>query len=111
MDLKNTLTPEQFIIEGKQFEVIVKFDDVNISIISYVVMEDEIYYLYIKGNYPRGSSVKISLSRPDLNLSINDMWKLSQECLTSYVPYFPTKDYPDSLKKVAEDNAKKQLVK
>jgi hypothetical protein len=106
VDFDFNLTPEQFITNGQSFTVEVAFDDVTISVVSYTKKEDDIYNLYIKGDYPRGSSVKISLSHPEMNFSIVEMWNMAQEHLSTYVPLFITQDYTVSLKKVAQDKAK-----
>lgn len=108
MNIQNNfnLTPEQFIQNGVPFTMIVGFkeDDVKISITSRVMKEDCIYKLIIKGDYPRGSSVHITLSHKDLNFTIDQMMQMAMKCMTEYITLFVTQDYPESLKKVAADN-------
>ena len=53
VDFDFNLTPEEFITNNKKFVVQFNFKDVEISIVSQVKIEDGIYNLYIKGNYPR----------------------------------------------------------
>jgi hypothetical protein len=107
MDLNFTLTSEQFILNGHIFEFKVGFEKCNtvISILSYVKKEEaNSYYLYIKGNYPRGRCSKIELSRPSVNLSADKMHYSAKLYMNEYIPIMITKDYPASLKKVAKDN-------
>ena len=89
-----------------EIELVVSFekDDTNISILSYVEFQDEIYKLHVKGNYPRGSTAIISIGNKDSTL--DQMYVLAIECMKEFIPLMVTKDYPESLKKVAKDKEK-----
>ena len=106
MDISCNLTPQQFIVEGNAFELTAKFDDRDVTIISRVVMEEGIYQLVIKGDYKRSSTCKISLSHPDVELTLDEMQNIASRSMQVVIPKFIMEDYPDSLKKVAEDEAK-----
>jgi hypothetical protein len=106
MDISCNLTPQQFIVEGNAFELTAKFDDRDVTIISRVVMEDGVYQLVIKGDYERSSMCKISLSHPDMELTLGEMQDIASRSMQVVIPKFIMEDYPDSLKKVAEDEAK-----
>jgi hypothetical protein len=106
MDISCNLTPQQFIMDGNAFELTAKFDDRNVTIISRVVMEDGVYQLVIKGDYERSSMCKISLSHPDVELTLGEMQDIASRSMQVVIPKFILEDYPDSLKKVAEDEAK-----
>ena len=97
------LVPEKFINQGQVFDFTTKFEegDTNISVISNVIQEDGIYKLIIKGNYKRGSTAKVSIGNQ--NSSIEQMYTIATKSMQEIIAYMITKDYPDSLKKVAED--------
>ena len=110
MDISCNLTPQQFIVEGNAFELTAKFDDRDVTIISRVVMEDGVYQLVIKGDYERSSMCKISLSHPDMELTLGEMQDIASRSMQVVIPKFILEDYPDSLKKVAEDEAAADAV-
>ena len=110
MDISCNLTPQQFIVEGNAFELTAKFDDRDVTIISRVVMEDGVYQLVIKGDYERSSMCKISLSHPDMELTLDEMQDIASRSMQVVIPKFIMEDYPDSLKKVAEDEAAADAV-
>jgi hypothetical protein len=105
-----TLTPQQFIVEGKPFAFTAKFDDSDVSIISKVVMEDNIYKLVIKGDYKRSGECTISISDPDVELTLDEMQDIASRSMQVVIPKFIFEDYPESLKKVAEDEAAADAV-
>ena len=100
------LTPQEFIEEGKPFTVVINCEegDEEISVISRVVKENEDYKLIIKGDWLRASSVIVTINHPTIELSVNDKLNLAFKCMSKYVPFMVTDDYPESLKKVAADN-------
>ena len=53
------LPPDKFIKGERPFEFVTKFENSNteISVLSYVKLEDGIYKLIIKGNYESGHSL------------------------------------------------------
>lgn len=108
MDIKNkfNLTPEQFIEDGIPFTIVFGFqeDNVKISVTSRVIKDEGIYKLVIKGDYPRGSSVSITLSHKNLNFTIHQKMSMAMKCMTEYTTLFVTEDYPTSLEKIAADN-------
>ena len=106
MKVNCTLTPQEFIVEGKPFKLTASFDDRDVSIISRVVKKDNIYTLVIKGEYKRGGKCKISLSDPDVVMELEEMQELAVRSMQVVIPEFIFKDYPESLKNVAEDEAK-----
>ena len=108
MDISCNLTPQQFIVEGNAFELTAKFDDRDVTIISRVVMEDGVYQLVIKGDYERSSMCKISLSHPDMELTLGEMQDIASRSMQVVIPKFILEDYPDSLKKVAEDETENE---
>ena len=59
----------------------------------------------IKGEYKHGNECKISLSDPDVVMELEEMQELALRSMQVVVPEFIFKDYPDSLKKVAADEA------
>ena len=73
MKINCTLTPQEFIVEGKPFKLTANFDDRDVSIISRVVKKDNIYTLVIKGDYKRSSECEISLSHPDVVMELEEM--------------------------------------
>ena len=99
------ITPQQFIVEGKPFKSTAQFDDRDVTIVSKVVKEDDIYKLVIKGDYTRSSECTITLSQPDIDVSLDDMQEFAIRSMQVVIPKFIMEDYPDSLKKVAEDEA------
>ena len=103
MDISCNLTPQQFIVEGNALELTSKFDDKDVTIISRVVMEDGIYQLVIKGDYERSSMCKISLSHPDVELTLDEMQDIARRSMQVVIPKFIFEDYPDSLKKVEDE--------
>jgi hypothetical protein len=98
------LVPENFINEGQVFEFTAKFEDTNISVLSNVIQEDGIYQLIIKGNYKRGSTATVSIGNQ--NSSIEQMYIIATTSMQEIIPYMVTNDYPESLRKVAEDEKK-----
>ena len=108
MDIENSfhLTPKQFIEDGLSFTMIINFEegDYKISVTSIVIKDNGIYKLVIKGDYPRGSSVSITLSHKNLNFTTEQKMSMAMKCMTEYITLFVTQDYPESLKKVAADN-------
>jgi hypothetical protein len=108
MDIENSfnLTPKQFIEDGLSFTMIINFEegDYKISVTSIVTKDNGIYKLVIKGDYPRGSSVSITLSHKNLNFTTDQKMSMAMKCMTEYITLFVTEDYPTSLKKVAVDN-------
>jgi len=102
------LTPDEFIKKGKVFEFITNFEKgtTRISVLSSITLDhDGIYKLIINGNYKRGSSVTISIGNQ--NSTIENMYLIAITSMKEIIPTLITKDYPDSLIKVAEDAAKK----
>ena len=101
-----SLTPQEFIEEGKPFTVVVNWEkgDEEVSVTSRVVKEGDDYKLIIKGDYLRASSAVITISHPTIALSLNDKLTVAFKCISEYVPFMVTDDYPVSLKKVAADN-------
>ena len=63
-----------------------------------------LYNLIIKGNYKRGSSVTIAIGNNES--TTEGMYIIAKQCMDEYIPHFLFEDYPESLKKVAEDEAK-----
>lgn len=108
MEIKFTLTPQEFIVEGKPFKLTANFDDRDVTIISKVVKEDDIYKLVIKGDYKHSSECTITLSQPDIDLSLDDMQEFAIRSMQVVIPKFIMEDYPDSLKKVAEDETENE---
>jgi hypothetical protein len=108
MDIKKqfSLTPQEFIEEGKPFTVVVNWEKGNeeVSVTSRIVKEGDDYKLIIKGDYLRASSAEIMISHPTIALSLNDKLAVAFNCMSEYVPFMVTDDYPVSLKKVAADN-------
>ena len=106
-DIITNTTPsaEAFISKGELFECIIHFNNLSISVLSFVTMDDGIFNLTIKGNYQRGSSVKISLSHPDMDLTIDEMYAIAVEAMKEYIPIMVLDDYPESLKKIAQEEA------
>ena len=100
-----TLTPQEFIVEGKPFKLTASFDDRDVSIISRVIKEDNIYKLVIKGEYQRSGECIIPISDPNIEMSLDEIQEIASRSMQVVVPEFIFKDYPDSLKKVAEDEA------
>ena len=102
------LPPDKFIKGERPFEFVTKFENSNteISVLSYVKLEDGIYKLIIKGNYERGSTAIISIG--NINSTIKQMYEIAVVCMKETIPIMVTKDYPDSLKKVEEDRKKKE---
>ena len=103
------LTPDEFIKKGKVFEFITKFEKgkTSISVLSSVTLDsDGIYKLIINGNYKRGSSVEVSIGNQ--TSTIENMYLIATTSMKEIIPILITRDYPDSLKKVAEDEAKKK---
>ena len=100
------LVPEKFINEGQVFEFVTKFEkgDTNISVVSNVIQENGIYKLIIKGNYKRGSTAEVSIGNQ--NSSIEQMYIIATTSMSEIIPIMITEDYPDSLRKVAEDEKK-----
>ena len=103
MKINCTLTPQQFIVEGKPFKLTASFDDRDVSIISRVIKEDNIYKLVIKGDYKRSSECEIILSDPDVELSLDQIQELASRTMQVCIPNFLFEDYPESLKKVVAD--------
>jgi hypothetical protein len=104
------LTPDEFIKKGKVFEFITKFEKgkTSISVLSSVTLDsDGIYKLIINGNYKRGSSVEVSIGNQ--TSTIENMDLIATTSMKEIIPILITRDYPDSLKKVAEDEAKKNM--
>lgn len=104
------MTADEFINQGKKRVYAFKWTDRTISVSTHVektVREDGfvLYKLIIKGNYLRASSVKITLSHPALENTVDSMWQRVGVMVADYLPQFIFEDYPDSLKKVAADNA------
>ena len=108
MEIKCTLTPQEFIVEGKPFKLTANFDDRDVSIISRVVKKDDIYTLVIKGDYKRSSECTISLSDPRVDLTLDEMQDIARRSMQVVIPKFIFEDYPDSLKKVAEDETENE---
>ena len=106
MEINFTLTPKEFIEDGNPFALTAKFDDRDVTVNSHVVMEDGIYKLVIKGDYKRSGTCKISLSHPDMELTLDEMQAIASRSMQVVIPKFIFEDYPESLKKVAEDEAK-----
>jgi len=103
--IKFTFTPKEFIMEGKIFNLVTKLNDREISVVSHVEKgDDEIYRLIIKGNYERGSTATIEIGNQ--NSTVEKMHTIAVASMQEIIPIMVTKDYPDSLKKVAEDKAK-----
>ena len=70
-------------------------------------MEGGIYKLVIKKiDYKRSGTCIISLSHPDVELTIDEMGSIASRSIRSCYSKFIFEDYPESLKKVAEDEAK-----
>ena len=105
VDFDFNLTPEEFITNNQKFIVQFNFTYVKVSIVSQVKIEDGIYNLYIRGDYPRSIELKVGLS-PE-NTDVDVIYKMASSFVKEYVPIFVTQDYPDSLKKVAEYKEKK----
>ena len=106
------LTPDEFVKKGKVFEFITKFEKTTttISVLSSVTLENNgIYKLIINGNYKRGSSVTISIG--DQNSTIENMYLIAITSMKEIITMLITRDYPDSLIKVAEDKANADLPK
>jgi hypothetical protein len=101
MKINCTLTPQQFIVEGAPFKFTAKFDDGNVTIISKVVKEDDIYKLVIKGDYKNSTTCTIILSHP--GVSLDDIQEVALRSMQVVIPKFIFEDYPDSLKKVADE--------
>lgn len=102
MDLTNfDFTPEQFILEGRPYNFTVKWQcGTNISILCYVKQDkDDNYYLYIKGNYPNGGKLKISLSHPDRKFTLYEMLSIAKISIEESIWIMIKEDYPRSLKK------------
>ena len=102
------LTPDEFIKKGKIFEFITKFEKgtTSISVLSSVTLENNgIYKLTIKGNYKRGSSFEVLIGNQIS--TIENMYLIATTSMEEIIPILITRDYPDSLIKVAEDKAKK----
>lgn len=102
------LTPDEFIKKGKVFKFITKFEKgkTSISVLSSVTLDsDGIYKLIINGNYKRGSSVEVSIGNQ--TSTIENMYLIAVTSMEEIIPILITRDYPDSLIKVAEDKAKK----
>ena len=102
MNINCTLTPEEFVRDGKVFVFETRFaeDDTVISVKSQVKKKNDIYSLHIIGDYPRGSSVIISLNFPSSNFTYDQMYSIATKGMSEYIPMFICKDYPESLKKV-----------
>ena len=100
------LVPEKFINEGQVFDFVTKFEegDTNISVVSKVIQEDGIYKLIIKGNYKRGSTAIVSIGNQ--NSTLEQMYIIATTSMSEIIPVMVTKDYPESLIKVAEDEKK-----
>ena len=96
------LTPQQFIVEGMPFKSIAQFDDGNVTIISKVVKEDDVYKLVIKGDYKNSTTCTIILSQPDIDVSLDDIQEFAIRSMQVVIPKFIFEDYPDSLKKVMD---------
>lgn len=101
MKINCTLTPQEFIVEGKPFKLTAQFDDGDVTIISKVVKKDDIYKLVIKGDYKRSSECIITLSHTDV--SLEEMQELALRSMQVVIPEFIFKDYPDSLKNVEDE--------
>lgn len=108
VDFDFNLTPEEFITNNQKFIVQFNFTYVKVSIVSQVKIEDGIYNLYIRGTYPRSSELKVGLC-PTNDNTVDVIYKMASAFVKEYVPIFITEDYPDSLKKVEKDKAKKKV--
>ena len=97
------LDKKNFIKNGQKFELCVSFEkgDTNISILSYVEFQDEIYKLHVKGNYPKGSTAIISIGNK--NSTLERMYAIAIVSMKEYIPIMVTEDYPESLKKIAKN--------
>ena len=98
-------TPEEFIKEARRFNLCIqnKSKTKEISVLSQVKKQDTLYNLIIKGNYKRGSSVTIAIGNNES--TTEGMYIIAKKCMDEYIPHFLFEDYPESLKKVAEDEA------
>ena len=98
-------TPEEF-INGLVFNLCIQNSSKTkeISVLSQVKKQDTLYNLIIKGNYKRGSSVTIAIGNNES--TTEGMYIIAKKCMDEYIPHFLFEDYPESLKKVAEDEAK-----
>jgi len=94
------LTPQQFIVEGTPFKSTAQFDDKDVTIISKVVKEDDVYKLVIKGDYKNSTTCTIILSQPDIDVSLDDIQEFAVRSMQVVIPKFIFEDYPDSLKAV-----------
>jgi len=103
-DFDFNLTPKEFITNGQKFIVQFNFNDVKVSIVSHVKIEDNIYNLYIKGTYQRSSELKAGLC--PANYNVKDVYNMASIFIEKYIPVFLTEDYPNSLKKIAKDKEK-----
>jgi len=99
-------TPEEF-INGVVFNLCIQNSSKTkeISVLSQVKKEDTLYKLIIKGNYKRGSSVTIAIGNNES--TTEGMYIIAIKCMDEYIPHFLFEDYPESLKKVMEDEAAK----
>ena len=96
------ITPREFIVEGKPYKSTAQFDDANVTIISKVVKEDDVYKLVIKGDYKNSTTCTIILSQPDIDVSLDDIQEFAIRSMQVVIPKFIFEDYPDSLKKVMD---------
>lgn len=107
MDLSSfNLSANDFIDGGKVFDFRINWKKGNteISVLSYVEKgNDDIYELTVKGNYERGSSAKVTLTHPSLNLSKEKMLEVAKTSMLEIIPFMVANDYPESLINVAKD--------
>ena len=113
MDVLGTFTysAEEFIENGNIFTIEFGFEQGDTKIvINYNVEKDgEKRTLIIKGAYERSSTAKVPLNHHNQILekvNLNHMFEIAKEYMVTLTPRFVTEDYPESLKKVAEDRAK-----
>ena len=113
MDLRNfNLSANDFIDGGKIFDFRINWEKGNteISILSYVEKNyDDIYVLIVKGNYQRGSTVKVTLTHPKSNLTKEEMLLVAKTSMLEIIPFMVKNDYPESLIKVAADNKAREM--
>jgi len=105
-----TLTPKEF-IDGEKFTINANFEDTIITVLCYVTKNEGIYSLHIKGDYPRGSGTIITIGSDKMDISIDEMYKISVKCIDKYVPFLILDDYPLSLKKIKVDKIKDKINK
>jgi hypothetical protein len=114
MDILGTFTysPEEFIENGNIFTIEFGFEqgDTKIVINNHVEKDGEKRTLVIKGAYERSSTAIVPLNHHNNQIlekiDLNHMFEIAKKYMITLTKKFVTEDYPESLKKVAEDRAK-----